>query len=79
MPPINAASCRLRAAAITPEYLALVKALLLERFSTPVFMEGIIKYLALVQSGRAKHFAGSLAQMWKSLFKALGLPLLMCT
>jgi hypothetical protein len=69
----------MRAAAITPEYLEQVKALLIERFSTPAFMDGLIKYLSLVQSGRGKHFVGSLAQMWKSLFKvkAVGEALLL--
>jgi hypothetical protein len=74
--PIKRQSYRARAAAVTDEYREEVLKLVRQRFSDEGFMESLTKLLSLVQSARAKHFVGSLAQMWKALFKALGLPIL---
>jgi hypothetical protein len=74
--PIKRVSCRARAAAVTDEYREQVLKLVRQRFSDEGFIESLTKLLSLVQSARAKHFVGSLAQMWKALFKALGLPIL---
>jgi hypothetical protein len=74
--PVNRYSCRVRAAAVTDEYRAQVRRLLEARFADAGFVESLTRVLSLVQSARAKHFVGSLAQMWKALFKGVGLPVL---
>ena len=75
-PPINEGACRARAAARTQEYRDEVLGVLAARFGDESFVAALTAVLSVVQSARAKCFVGSLAQMWKSLFKALGMPVL---
>ncbi len=55
-----------------PEYQDLVASALLTRLEDKTYMEKVVKYLSIIQSGRPRECAGQNAQMFKGLFKFLG-------
>ena len=60
---MNEQSCRARAAVIGDEYKAQVLALVRAKFEDAGFMKSLKGVISVVQSARAKHFVGSLAQV----------------
>ena len=60
----------------TAEYEAEVLSLLGARLKDGAWLSKLVTYMSVVQSGRPKDFVGSQAQMFKALFKMLGVEAL---
>uniref|UniRef100_A0A7S0F2D7 Proteasome activator complex subunit 4 C-terminal domain-containing protein n=1 Tax=Hanusia phi TaxID=3032 RepID=A0A7S0F2D7_9CRYP len=73
---INEHLTQVRQKVITEHYKLEVVEMLRNRFKTSLYVENIIKCLSVIQAARAKSFVGSFAQMWKGLFKVVGLDVL---